>query len=329
MSTNNHRRTSTNNRRSSCPDAANNITYDFSKSHRDIKMSSQEYGDVANLRWKTQKDRTELQADESVFPETRSPAVGMKSRPREIKHAKNLAEVNGSHDPHRRNRSDLQENEGRHNFRESIPTTTAPADFLDRHFKPIGIDDQYSHIAIDDHLHGDPIRQYSENTRTTAGSTFKSSIATDYGSFVHKTSMRSNPSALDEVHVESAANNDSVEEDLSRHVQWDESCTNVAAPNVLKTTPVIPDTNNTKPTLRKVKTEHGSDKISYIPKQHRRRSTANDTIRKESKEKPTKKHQSRRASVGAGLPESQQFNESQLLSAFAAIQWNSKLEDLD
>jgi hypothetical protein len=348
----NHRRTSTNNRRFSCPEAANNTIGDYSKS-RHVKKGSQEYNNVANLRT-TQHNRTELLADESVIPRKRSPNVGMnsseiKSRPREIKHTKNLAEDdNGIQDQYRRNRSDLQENEGKHNFRKSVFTTAGPADFLDRHFKPIGIDDQFSHILIDEHLHDDPIRQYSENTGTTAESSFRSSIATNYGSFVHKSSMMSNQSAIDEVHDESAANNDSFEDDVSRHVKWDvasksqieQSCTHVlgqtcdpddtpATPNFLQTTPVIPDTNNTKPTLRKVQTEHESDKTSFLAKQHRRRSTANGNNRKESKEKLTKKHHSRRATVGAGLSESQKFNESQLLSAFAAIQTKSKLEDID
>jgi hypothetical protein len=289
---------------------ANITSSDYSKIHHSMKKSSQEY---------TKHGSTEVQANGSAVPKKRSPAVAVgmnsseiKSRPREMKPTKSLAKESESLHPHVRYPSDSQKIKGKHNVRESIRTAAAPADYPERHFKPIDKDDQ--NFAIDEHVHDDPIRQCSENTGTTARSSLRSSIATNHWSSFRQSRMIFNDDVSDEDPDEASVNNDASEDHVSSYVECH----------------IMPiDTSNSKSMLHKAQTEHESEKKSFLPKEkHARQSTSND-IYKDSKEKETKKRHSRRSTVGAGLTESQKFNESQLLSAFAAIQMKSKLEDID
>jgi hypothetical protein len=227
-----------------------------------------------------------------------------------MKPTKSFANESESLHPHVRYPSDSQKIKGKHNVRESNRRAAAPADYPERHFKPIDIDDQ--NFAIDEHVHDDPIRQCSENTGTTARSSLRSSIATNHWSSFRQSI--SNDNVSEEGPDEASVNNDASEDHVSSYFECH----------------IMPiDTSNSKSMLRKAQTEHESEKRSFLSKQkHVRRSTSND-ICKDSKEKETKKRHSRRSTVGAGLTESQKFDESQLLSAFAAIQMKSKLEDID
>jgi hypothetical protein len=322
-------RRATSNRRSSCPEAAQddagnqqsnypNISQDFiSNKVRASMTTSHEYDSVKNL-WKEQNSSKEdPHKDSSVVPKRRS-----------------SAEVDSS--GHGRN-------------------VRMSEDYLDRHYKPIRA------VESEDEP---PIRQWSENT----GETGRSTIFTNHGSIDHKAFIRSkSAAAIDEVNDRPAvAVNDSYEEDdESRHVKWNmapKSPPRTQTPHMLgqknasetdlhqsmpiitsetgfkrptlrkaptQSTPIITsDTGFKRPSLRRSQTEHEGDRRSTFAKQkHMRRSTAND-ITKETKESKKERH-SRRASYDTGLTESQRFNESQLLNAFAAIKTPSRMEDID
>jgi hypothetical protein len=211
---------------------------------------------------------------------------------------------------------------------EEKASKSSPADYLDRHL-PIHVEKDMHPNETEDEYNK---RQLSENTTDTATSSFRSSIATNYGSMIHKSSLRSSQFAIDEEANDNGANNincNSYDDDESRHVKWDITSQSF----VVDSTSInsldkdchlhssMPAIYNPRPLMRRCSAEHESDGHSALSKQrHLRRSTAADVGGESQEGVSNKIHHSRRATVIGGLLESQKFNESQLLSAFAAIQ---------
>ena len=193
-------------------------------------------------------------------------------------------------------------------------------------------------------------RQFSENTKSTEYSSFKSSTAANPANLTHKSSAKSNKQIINEaIAFATSMQTNAVdeEEEESRHVKWD-----IASSQGQSAEDEFPMPDNTvpqfRPLLHRVKTEHESDRRSELAKQkylrrstasdigneviidrrsefakqkHLRRSTASDigNDSNPSKGHGSRRGHSRRVTVG-GLSESQQFDQSKLLSAFASIQ---------